>query len=98
VVASHHIKWFEDAGCLEDDPNLFFELYEDNSSGIARKAVDYRCMNCPVQKDCFYTGVSRNEWGVWGGVYLVDGEIDELNNNHKTPEDWADLWLRLTME
>jgi hypothetical protein len=41
--------------------------------------------------DCFNHGTTNGEWGVWGGVYLVDGEINATRNAHKTPEIWKEL-------
>lgn len=88
--------WQDVANCRGQDPEWFYDTYEEKPE--IRKPVDSICMQCPVQRECFYTGVSSKDWGVWGGVYLQDGEIDTTFNNHKTGEDWADLWESLTME
>jgi hypothetical protein len=42
--------------------------------------------------------VSRQEWGVWGGVYFEKGKISKEFNNHKKEEEWFDIWKSLTME
>lgn len=39
-------------------------------------------------KICYESGVSNNEYGVWGGVYLSSGLADKLKNSHKTKEIW----------
>jgi hypothetical protein len=78
------------------DTSIFFEKYEDDIG--LRKAIDKMCQLCPVNKTCFATGVSLNENGVWGGVYLNNGKIDREYNSHKTKADWFVTWESLTME
>ena len=88
--------WKENAQCLNLETNLFFDKYEDEPA--TRKKIDSVCRSCPVSKKCFAVGVSAKEWGVWGGVYLENGDISREFNNHKTKKDWADSWQSLTME
>ncbi len=88
--------WKDDASCLDLDTNLFFEKYEDNPD--LRPNVDTLCKQCPVMKQCFAVGVSGKEWGVWGGIYIENGDISRDINRHKTKKDWADTWQALTME
>ncbi len=92
----HKLKWKDQASCLEYDTNLFFEKYEDNPD--LRPNVDTLCKQCPVMKQCFAVGVSGKEWGVWGGIYIENGDISRDINRHKTKKDWADTWQALTME
>lgn len=89
-------KWKDDAICLDYDTNLFFDKYEEDE--LLRPAIDSLCMSCPVMRDCFSVGISQKEWGVWGAVYLEDGEISRLINNHKNKTIWANVWQRLTMD
>lgn len=89
-------KWRDRAECLGMDTNIFFDKYEDDQK-LAR-SVDNICGRCKVNQECFATGVSQKEWGVWGGVYLKDGKIDKEFNAHKSREDWSDTWESLTME
>jgi hypothetical protein len=49
-------------------------------------------------KQCFAVGISGKEWGVWGGVYLENGEISREFNNHKSKSDWADMWQKMTTD
>lgn len=74
-------SWQRDAKCLGLDHSLFFEDYE-NSVEISKK-VDILCSNCDVRKACMTYGVSLRADGVWGGYYLVNGEVDEKRNAHK---------------
>ena len=76
--------------------NSFFDKYEDHEE--SRKGVDALCKQCPVKKICFANGISGKEWGVWGGVYLEDGEISREFNRHKSKQDWSNTWQALTME
>ena len=88
--------WKDDATCLGYDTDLFFDKYEEDES--LRPAIDNLCLGCPVLKTCFAVGVSNKEWGVWGGVYLIDGEISKEFNNHKSKQDWSEIWKSLTLE
>ena len=89
--------WKDDGICKDKiDQNLFFDAYEEQLE--IRSSIDSLCLSCPVAKTCFAVGISGKEWGVWGGVYLVDGEISKEFNNHKTKNDWSNTWKYLTME
>lgn len=90
------MDWREQGKCLDFDPELWFDIYEESPD--IRHAVDATCMSCPVQQQCFGTGVSNKEWGVWGGVYLEDGVPSEVINSHRTATDWTALWESLTLE
>jgi hypothetical protein len=89
-------KWKDNAVCLDYDTNLFFEKYEDDE--LLRPAIDKLCSMCPVSKMCFAVGVSQKEWGIWGGVYLENGQISKEFSKHKSKADWANTWQRLTTE
>lgn len=78
------------------DTNIFFDKYEENEE--LRSAVDDLCNKCPVQRDCLASAVSRQEWGVWGGVYFEKGKISKEFNSHKSKDKWFDVWSSLTME
>lgn len=88
--------WQDDAKCLDQDVSIFFEIYEDNSK--IRHTIDAVCSECPVRKRCFAQGVSAKEYGVWGGVYLEEGQPSREFNDHKTRNDWQMTWQSLTME
>ncbi len=89
-------KWKDDAICLNYDTNLFFDKYEEDE--LLRPAIDALCSSCPVRKECFSVGISGKEWGVWGGVYLENGEISKEFASHKSKDDWGLTWQSLTME
>jgi hypothetical protein len=89
-------KWKDSASCFEYDTNLFFEKYEEEVD--LRLAIDVLCAGCPVKKQCFAVGVSQKEWGVWGGIFLENGNISKEFNLHKTKKDWANIWKSLTTE
>jgi hypothetical protein len=95
-IMVYNIEWARDAQCLGLDTNLFFEEYEESPSLAA--SVDWLCSICPIQRECLAVGVSRKEWGVWGGIYLEDGSISDTFNEHKTKEDWSNLWLNITTQ
>lgn len=87
-------KWKENASCLKFDTNLFFDEYEEDSE--LRPDIDEMCAGCPVARQCFAIGVSQKSWGVWGGIYLEDGEISKEFNRHKTKAQWGKTWQKLT--
>lgn len=78
--------WQDEALCNGADTARYFDFYEDDLELASN--VDRMCVACPVIKECFASGVSTESWGVWGGVYLVDGKIDNPRNAHKTEEMW----------
>lgn len=88
--------WKDQARCLGFDTNLFFDKYEEDES--LRPAIDLLCSECPVRKICFAIGISDKSWGVWGGVYLENGDISREFNKHKTKDQWGKTWASLTME
>lgn len=89
-------KWKDNARCITFDTNLFFEQYEEDVE--LRKHIDELCSMCEVRKNCFAVGISNKEWGVWGGVYIENGDISKEFNRHKSKDDWAKTWSSLTME
>lgn len=88
--------WKLKGSCLNYDVNLFFDIYEEDIN--KRHAIDALCSQCPVRKTCFAVGVSNKEWGVWGGVYLENGNISREFNKHRKKPQWAEVWKSLTME
>lgn len=72
-----------------DNNDPFFDAYEDDQNAILRPSVDDMCLKCPVQLQCYETGISERQYGVWGGIYLDNGNIDRQRNSHKTDEWWG---------
>lgn len=81
-----NLNWWDISACRGMDTNLFFDTYESNET--VAKNIDECCLSCPVMKICHESGVSNNEYGVWGGIYLSSGLVDKLKNSHKTKEVW----------
>lgn len=67
----------------------FYEGYEQDHE--IPYLVDSICTGCLVKKQCLDFGVTGAETGVFGGVYLNRGKIDEVKNEHKTTEVWKAL-------
>jgi hypothetical protein len=88
-IDSSNVHWYDLALCLGMDTNLFFDKYESDIN-IAN-SIDEACLSCPVIKICHENGVSNNDYGVWGGVYLSSGVADKARNSHKTKEIWKRL-------
>jgi len=56
------------------DPDVFSPTDEDEL--LQAQAV---CGGCAVRELCLELGVSRDEWGVWGGVLLERGKpLDQV--------------------
>jgi hypothetical protein len=51
-----------------DNPEVF-DPCDDDALAEAREV----CGGCDVREICLALGVSRDEWGVWGGVLLENG-------------------------
>ena len=83
-----------DAKCRDMDVDIFFEKYEDDIG--LRASIDRMCAGCPVAKECLQWGISHEEWGIWGGIYLEAGQKSDEFNDHKTNEVWDELLLQLT--
>lgn len=74
-------EWQQLAACKGLDTNLFFEGYE--SDPIIADQIDTMCSKCPVIKECHEFGVRNKLFGVYGGFYLSNGQIDRKRNEHK---------------
>lgn len=79
------ITWKDLALCDGTMPTrMFYEDYESDEQ--VAKVVDEACLSCPVMVQCLQTGIDNDEWGVWGGIYLVSGKPDKNRNAHKTED------------
>jgi hypothetical protein len=88
------LSWHQLSSCKNMDLSLFYELYEDDVE-IA-KAVDERCLTCPVFRDCLMDATDNKDYGVRAAIYLVNGKPDKQRNAHKTEEVWARIQARLS--
>ena len=88
--------WKDDSACLGMEVNDFFDNYEEKLE--VRAEVDAICKECPVRRLCLANGISGKEYGVWGGIYLENGEISREFSKHKSKKDWADTWQYLTTD
>lgn len=87
------LAWQDLALCDGMDTNMFYDDYE--SSEQVAKVVDDACLSCPVLSQCLQRGIDNNEWGCWGGIYLVSGTPDSNRNSHKTQDIWDAIKGRL---
>ena len=78
--------WVSEALCAGTDTEKYFDKYELDED--CAKEVDRMCMSCPVIKECFEEGVKTESYGVWGGVFLNEGRLDNVRNSHKTNSVW----------
>lgn len=83
------VTWQDLASCKgldKIDINLFYDVYENDD--VMARQLDQMCLNCPVLKACYTAGRQNKEEGVWGGVYLSNGNPDRVKNKHKTDAVW----------
>lgn len=81
--------WRDLALCAGGNTNDHYDDYEADEN-VARM-TDAKCLSCPVMAQCLQRGVENNEWGCWGGVYLVSGKPDKNRNAHKTKAVWDEI-------
>ena len=81
-LLQNSINWEDLGRCKGLPTELFFDEYKSN---VARQ-VDILCKNCPVRKRCRSEGQNNYLTGVWGGIYLEQGNVDLEKNFHKTAE------------
>jgi len=73
-------------GDTREGINQFFDTYESDTQ--TAKIIDAMCLSCLGQRFCLQEGKANGETGVWGGVFLTNGKVDQGRNAHKTPEIW----------
>lgn len=81
-----NFEWWDLSSCQNMELKDFYERYEEDE--VHAKNLDQVCFHCPVQRECLREGIENKEWGVWGGLYLVNGVVDKNRNAHKSDEDW----------
>ncbi len=81
--------WVDEALCAGTDTELYFDKYESDQD--TAREIDRMCLSCPVIKECFDQGVRSESYGVWGGIFLNEGKLDNVRNSHKTEA----VWIRL---
>lgn len=88
-IDPNSFEWQQLASCKGLDTNLFFEGYE--SDEIVAGEIDRMCLKCPVLKECYDYGVKNKLFGVFGGFYLSNGQIDRKRNEHKEKDFVVEL-------
>lgn len=71
------LDWQEHAVCQWEDPEMF-DGFPRRASGRdwERIAQAQRvCAECPVREQCLTLGISERYSGVWGGLYLSQGQV-----------------------
>ncbi len=92
-IDPRNFDWKSLALCQETPTEDFYDNYEASDS-LAR-VIDEVCLSCPVMTQCLERGMDGNEWGVWGGIYLVSGKPDKNKNSHKSQEVWDEIRSRI---
>jgi hypothetical protein len=88
------LEWKDLALCDGMPTNMFYDEYESDEN--VAKVVDEMCLSCPVMKQCLLSGMENDEWGVWGGIYLMGGNKDRNRNSHKTEDIWEAIRERVS--
>ena len=80
------LEWYHLSVCQGMRTNWFYDDYEADPMFAA--VMDSICLSCPVRALCLREGVENQEYGLWGGVYLNNGKMDDARNAHKTEDIW----------
>src|SRR5688572_11058062 len=63
------MRWIERAGCLEEDPELFFPVGIGSAAREQEAEAKAVCLACPVRAECLEWSLSTfQDAGVWGGL------------------------------
>jgi WhiB family redox-sensing transcriptional regulator len=63
------MRWIERAGCLEEDPELFFPVGIGSAAREQEAEAKAVCVACPVRAECLEWSLSTfQDAGVWGGL------------------------------
>ena len=92
-IDPENFSWGDLAACRGLPTEYFFEKYEEDA--VHAQTIDSVCLSCPVIKQCHQFGIDGNNTGVWGGIYLTNGNVDRSRNMHKSREDWEAVLERL---
>lgn len=82
-------RWYHLSLCKNMPLNWFYDEYE--SDPVMAETMDKTCMVCPVRKQCLREGVEQKNFGLWGGVFLNNGQPDKRANAHKTDDIWGEI-------
>lgn len=83
------LEWWHLGVCQGMRTNWFYDDYE--ADPVFAQVMDSICLACPVRALCLREGVKYKEYGLWGGVYLNGGKIDDARNEHKTEDIWEQI-------
>lgn len=81
--------WRSRAACLDEDPELFFPVGENDSgpTGAQVEAARKVCFGCPVRLDCLSWALDTVQMhGVWGGSTPQDRR-DMLPRRSSAPKE-----------
>lgn len=63
------MHWWDQAACLDIDPELFFPLGRSPQARRQTEEAKAVCRRCPVIKECLQCALdTHQEFGVWGGM------------------------------
>lgn len=74
-------NWRDYSKCAGLNTEYFFDFYEYDP--MIANVIDSLCATCPVKDFCLEEGVKGKEWGVWGGMFLVNGKLSGMRSQHK---------------
>jgi WhiB family redox-sensing transcriptional regulator len=61
--------WLDQAGCLEEDPELFFPIGNDAVAVLQTEEAKAVCRRCEVVETCLRWALNTGQdAGVWGGL------------------------------
>lgn len=89
MLEDNELEWWHLAICQGMKTNWFYDDYE--ADPLFAEVMDNICLSCPVRALCLRDGIENEETGLWGGVYLNKGKIDNGRNAHKNDDIWEKI-------
>ncbi len=83
------LNWYHLSLCRDMETNWFYDDYERDP--VLAAVMDDICLACPVRKFCLMEGLDNKEYGLWGGIFLDNGNVDKVRNEHKTEDVWSQI-------
>jgi hypothetical protein len=66
------VPFFKNPSCAEVGTEVFFPDINDPNHRAHTKIAISICNRCPFQTECAEWGITRERYGIWGGLNVED--------------------------
>ncbi|MFH8597348.1 WhiB family transcriptional regulator [Streptomyces rimosus] len=81
------MEWWEQAACLDEDPELFFPVGVTGPAAQQQADAKAVCRQCPVTSECLEWALETGQnHGIWGGT---DEEERRKLRSRRQRKRWA---------